>query len=80
MDTIFDFVSVAIFVVIVGMFLHFSKYAEQKLFPYMAAAFGCAIANFFGNEGWPFVAWMLLLGVVVYIYQQIYSQGGVADE
>lgn len=76
METIFDFLTVFIFVVVVGLFLHFSQKGEQKILPYMLPAAGCAAANFAGNNNYELVAWCLIAMLCGYVYLAIFRKGG----
>ena len=55
MDTIFDWMSLAIFAGLIVLFLQRST-SEQRgkdvsLLYYLVLASGCAVANYFGNHG-----------------------------
>ena len=60
METIYDWVSLAIFAGLIVLFLQRSvgERAEKdaSLFYYLGAGAGCAVANYFGNEGQDLVA------------------------
>ena len=66
MQTIYDWVSLAIFAGLIVLFLQraTSERAERdtSLFYYLGAGVGCALANYFGNEGQDVVAILLLAG------------------
>lgn len=67
-STIYDWVSVGIFAALIVLFLQRSTEDEPKdhLWQYAPPAVGCAVANYFGNEGVHVLAIMLLLAIVAY--------------
>jgi Ca2+/Na+ antiporter len=71
MDTIYDWVSLAIFAGLVVLFLQRSTSEHEgrdaSLLFYLAAGIGCAVANYFGNHGQDIVAILLLIATVVFI-------------
>lgn len=52
METIYDWVSIAIFAGLVVLFMQRSTLQRpgDSLWQYMGAAVGCAVANWFGNQ------------------------------
>ena len=80
MSTIYDVVTVLIFVGVVVLFLHFSQKGDQQIAPYILPGIGCAVANFLGNEGYDIPAWALIIVTAGYVYASIYKKGGVPDE
>jgi len=71
MDTIYDWVSLAIFAGLVVLFLQRSTSEHQgkdaSLLYYLAAGIGCAVANYFGNHGQNVIAIVLLVATMVMI-------------
>ena len=71
MDTIYDWVSLAIFAGLVVLFLqrstseHSGK--DASLLYYLGAGIGCAVANYFGNQGQNIIAIVLLAATVAFI-------------
>jgi hypothetical protein len=71
MDTIYDWVSLAIFAGLVVLFLqrstseHTGK--DAPLLYYLGAGVGCAAANYFGNQGQNLIAILLLAATVGFI-------------
>lgn len=54
MNTVYDWVTVAIFAGLVVLFLQRStgwRPAGDSMLQYLGASAGCAVANYFGNEG-----------------------------
>lgn len=64
METIYDWVTLGIFAGLVVLFLQRSVGDEAKqndsLLLYLVAGVGCAVVNYFGNEGQHLVAIVLL--------------------
>lgn len=53
METIYDWITVAIFAGLVVLFLQRSSSAtepEDSIWQYLAASLGCAVANYLGNH------------------------------
>ena len=78
METVYDWVSLAIFAGLIVLFLQrsTSDRAEKdvSLLYYLAAGVGCAVANYFGNKGQNVVAIAILLatvGFVIYFLKPI---------
>jgi hypothetical protein len=72
METIYDWVALAIFAGLVVLFLQRSTNnnngdKDASLLLYLAAGAGCAIADYFGNHGQTVVAILLLVATVVFI-------------
>ena len=71
METVYDWVSLAIFAGLVVLFLQRSTgdHAEKdaSLLHYLAAGAGCAIANYFGNQHQDVVAIAILVATVGFI-------------
>lgn len=70
METIFDWVSVAIFSGLIVLFLQRSSEAEPRdsLWQYLAASVGCAVANYLGNEGYEIWAALTIVFVLVFVW------------
>ncbi len=70
METIFDWVSVAIFSGLIVLFLQRSSEAEPRdsLWQYLAASVGCAVANYLGNEGYEIWAALTLVFVLAFVW------------
>ena len=69
METVYDWVTVAIFAGLILLFLQRSttpEPASDSVWHYMPAALGCAGANYLGNEGNDLLAILMLVGVVAY--------------
>jgi hypothetical protein len=71
MQSIYDWLSLAIFAGLIVLFLQrsTSDRAEKdvSLFYYLAAGVGCAAANYFGNNGQDLIAIVLLVATVGFI-------------
>jgi Ca2+/Na+ antiporter len=72
MQTVYDWVSLAIFAGLIVLFLQrsTSDRAERdaSLLFYLAAGVGCAVANYFGNHGQDIVAILLLAATLAFIF------------
>ena len=70
METIFDWVSVAIFSGLIVLFLQRSSEAvpRDSLWQYLAASVGCGVANYLGNEGYTIWAVLTLVFVLVFVW------------
>jgi hypothetical protein len=69
MQTVYDWITLAIFAGLVVLFLHRSSQEEptDSLWSYLGAGVGCAVANYFGNEGNHIVAIAVILGTIGFI-------------
>ncbi len=70
MQTIFDWVTMAVFSGLVVLFLNRSMAPEEKqdnIYHYAPPALGCAIANYIGNHDRRAAAITLIIAVVGYI-------------
>ena len=77
MQTVYDWVTIALFAGLIVLFLqrsvgskHDTEVVEHNdtIFHYLAPSVGLAVANYLGNEGYALPAWLLIAGVCVYIY------------
>lgn len=70
METVYDWVTVGVFVGLAVLFLQRSSEEEprDKIYHYLPPALGCAISNYLGNEGYMVPAILLVVGVMAYIY------------
>jgi hypothetical protein len=72
METVYDWVTVAIFAGLVVLFVQRSTSEEQlrehdSLLLYLGAALGCAVANYLGNQGWHVLAVPLIAATLLFI-------------
>ncbi len=70
METVYDWVTVAVFVSLAVLFLQRSseEHPRDEIYHYAPPAIGCAIANYLGNEGYMFASVLLIVGILAYIY------------
>jgi len=70
LETVYDWVTVAIFAGLVVLFLQRSTQDEpqDKLYQYLLPSAGCALANYFGNAQLEYVAIPLIVGILAYIH------------
>jgi hypothetical protein len=70
METVYDWITVAIFGGMVVLFLHRSTQEEppkDTLLQYLPPAVGCALANYVGNHGQGPLSALIVVAVLVYI-------------
>lgn len=70
LQTIYDWVTVAIFGALIVLFLHRSTAQEEpkdNILQYLPACIGCALANYVGNQGHGAIAFAIVVVVLVYI-------------
>jgi len=69
-QTVYDWLTVAIFAGLITLFLHRSSAEEPKdqLVQYAPPAIGCAVANYLGNLGQEVIAVALATAVIAYIW------------
>jgi hypothetical protein len=70
METIYDWVSMAIFGGLVVLFLHRSTTDEatkDTTLHYLPPAIGCAVANYVGNKGEGAASALIVIGVILYV-------------
>ena len=73
METVYDWVTVAIFAGLVVLFVQRSTAEEEhprehdSLLLYLGAALGCAVANYLGNKGMHLLAVPLVGATILFI-------------
>ena len=72
METVYDWVTVAIFAGLIVLFVQRSTSEEQaqqhdSLLLYLAAGLGCAVANYLGNKGMDLLAILLIAATLFFI-------------
>ena len=84
LETVYDWITVAVFVGLAVLFLQRSseESPRDEIYHYAPPAVGCAIANYVGNEGYMVPAILIIVGVMAYIYYVLKpfapSDGGAA--
>ena len=71
METVYDWLTVAVFGFLVILFLHRSVDVDDPkdhLWQYLLAGVGCAFTNWLGNEGYDILALGVFLVTLAYIY------------
>jgi hypothetical protein len=71
MQTVYDWVTVAIFAGLAVLYLQRSMAppeVQDRIVSYLPPAVGCAVANYVGNQGQPLLASGLTFAILVYIY------------
>lgn len=70
METVYDWITVAIFGGLVILFLQRSmaeSEPQDTIFHYLPPAIGCAIANYVGNQGNGILSALIVVAVLAYI-------------
>lgn len=76
MTTVFDWLTMAIFCVLVVIFLQRSageRPEHDVMWKYLPAALGCMIANYIGNHGWLISGTTLITATMIYSWHIIYK-------
>ncbi len=70
LETIFDWISIAIFAGLIVLFLQRSSEAvpKDRLWQYLAPAAGCAVANYLGNEGYRIFAVLVIVAILGFVW------------
>ncbi|QQV78055.1 hypothetical protein H5J25_04765 [Sphingomonas aliaeris] len=70
METVYDWLTVAIFGGLITLFLQRSSADEpkDKMWQYFPAAIGCAVANYLGNHEQHVLAWLAIAGIGIYVW------------
>jgi len=73
MQTIFDWLTVAVFVVLAVLYLQRSAMPDppDKIWHYLPPAIVLAVANYLGNHGYGILSVLLLVIAAFYIYHAI---------
>lgn len=79
METIYDWITVSIFAGLIVLFLQRSTADEShdSIWLYLAAALGCAVANYSGNEGYDVLAWIIIVATLAYIVRYLKPFGSI---
>jgi hypothetical protein len=70
METVYDWITVAIFVGLAVLFLQRSASQagpQDTMLQYLPPAVGCAAANWFGNHGQGTISFLIVAAVIIYI-------------
>jgi hypothetical protein len=70
MKTVYDFITIAIFAGLIVLFLQRSvgeAPAGDRMWHYLVASVGCAVANYLGNEGWVVPAVLVIVATLAFI-------------
>jgi hypothetical protein len=72
METIYDVLTLAIFAGLIVLLLQRSTSSDCEwdapLYMYLIAGGGCAVANYFGNEGHDAIGIVLIAGTLAFIH------------
>lgn len=70
METVFDWITVAIFAGLIVLFMQRSTGDEppsDSIWQYLAASLGCAVANYLGNGGHALLGVLVIVATLGYI-------------
>jgi hypothetical protein len=69
-QTVYDWLTIAIFAGLITLFLQRSSADEpkDKLYQYFPPAIGCAVANYLGNHDQDVIAILVIVAVAVYVW------------
>jgi hypothetical protein len=72
MQTVYDWVTIAIFAGLIVMFLqrsvsHAHVEGKDPIWLYLPPAVGLAVANYVGNGGYGLIAWLIIAAVCAFI-------------
>lgn len=79
-ETLYDWITVAIFGGLIVLFLHRSvgdAPPKDNILQYMPPAIGCALANYVGNEGQGPLSAAIVVAVLIYIVLVLKPFGGL---
>lgn len=70
LETVYDWVTLAIFAGLIVLFLERSSQDEpsDSLWQYLVASVGCAVANYLGNEGYVIPAVAAIAAVLGFVW------------
>jgi Na+/H+-dicarboxylate symporter len=69
-ETVYDWITVAIFGALVVLFLHRSVQPgepQDTILHYLPPSVGCAVANYVGNEGHGLFSFLIVVAVLIYV-------------
>jgi len=69
METVYDWLTMAIFSGLVVLFLQRStlETPPDTIWHYMPPSIACAVANYLGNKGYEWASYAILIGIGAYI-------------
>ena len=70
METVYDWVTMAVFAGLAVLFLQRSMEEELRdsIFHYLIAGVGCAVANYLGNNGQDILAILMIVATIGFIF------------
>lgn len=70
METVYDWITVAIFAGLIVLFLQRSTAEVQvdRITDYLPPALACALGNYLGNNGYPIPAVLVIATIPVYVW------------
>jgi hypothetical protein len=70
LETVYDWITIALFGALVVLFLHRSvgdAEPQDTIYHYLPPAIGCAVANYVGNHGQGPLSALIVVGVLIYV-------------
>lgn len=80
LETVYDWITVAIFGGLVVLFLHRSMAEgepQDTILHYLPPAVGCALANYVGNHGMGPLSALIVVAVLIYVALVLKPFGGL---
>jgi hypothetical protein len=70
LETVWDWITIAIFAGLIVLYLQRSTQEEPKdtIWQYLLPSVGCAVANYLGNEGYLIAAVAVIAATLAYVY------------
>ena len=70
METVFDWITIALFAGLIVLFLQRSTAEVQvdRMIDYLPPALACAFGNYLGNNGHPIIAIVFIMTIPVYVW------------
>ncbi|MFT3975971.1 MAG: hypothetical protein QM688_02470 [Sphingomonas bacterium] len=71
METVYDWLTVALFAALAVLFLQRSmgtRPENDRVVNYIPPALGCGLANYLGNNGYALLAVLVIVAVIAYIW------------
>ena len=80
METVYDWITIAVFGGLVVLFLHRSMQESEPqdtIYHYLPPAIGCALANYVGNHGQGPLSAAIIVAVLAYVVLVLKPFGGL---
>lgn len=82
MQTVYDWLTLAIFAGLIILFLQRSSADEpkDKIYEYIPAGVGCALANYLGNHGQNVLAVLVIVAIAAYVWLVLKPQADLRQK